>query len=575
MNLRNISLAIAAAAAFAAAGQKLATEVVVDRSVDAELPKASMLPGIVPAGPDKGRTPVLPRTSEYSLWADFDPSVAHSGGTDYTGLAAPDTLPGYVSAGYLPAYNLGIQAGYRLRFGNTAARAAVMFDGLNYHSDDNTVRRNTLGIMLGLSHRFKNNTVFGANIAVNHSDLRNPAYSRVATDKQAITTLLASAQVARRSADISYEGNFAFRHTGLDKPVKAVYAYRDDLSNQWSYDDFGTLTGSNPFHVGAYEFDPPEENLLHFDGRASYAVGHDAAFSFDVDADMLHSKGFHVASQGFERENKTSFIVGAVPAFDFDYNGIALHLGLRVDWSINTPGASVHVAPEVSARWRFFDKGSLYASATGGQRFYTLYDLMQYSVFAPGFQAFSPTVTPIDFEAGVRLGSIGGFSADAHFGYQSTRHAVMPAVDKIMCFRQNDIKGFCFGLRLDYVPSSVVELSVDANAYERDADRGWASNMDRAKFTLDSRVTLKPSERLALSLSHEFRYGRRYYDYTYSRKAVDMGNISDLDFDASFRLSDRFSLFGRVNNMLCRRVLVLPYLYTPGLTGLVGVNLRF
>ncbi len=575
MNLRNISLAIAAAAAFAAAGQKLATEVVVDRSVDAELPKASMLPGIVPAGPDKGRTPVLPRTSEYSLWADFDPSVAHSGGVDYTGLAAPDTLPGYLSAGYLPAYNLGIQAGYRLRFGNTAARAAVMFDGLNYHSDSHTVRRNTLGIMLGLSHRFKNNTVFGAQIAVNHSDLRNPAYSRIESDKQAITTLLASAQVARRSADISYKGNFTFRHTGLDKKVNAVYAYRDDISNQWSYDDFGTLTGSNPFHVGAYEFDPAEENLLHFDGRASYAVGHDAAFSFDVDADMLHSKGLHAVNQGFEHEDKTSFIVGAAPAFDFDYNGIALHLGLRVDWSINTPGASVHVAPEVSARWRFFGKGSLYASATGGQRFYTLYDLMQYSIFAPGFQVFSPTVTPIDFVVGVRLGSFGGFTADAHLGYQSTRHAVMPAMDKLFYFRTGDMKGFCMGLRLDYQPSAVIALSVDANVYERDNDRGRASNMDRAQFTLDSRVTLKPMKHLDISVNHEFRYGRRYYDYTYGCRAYNMGNISDLGIDASYRFSDNFSVFCQARNLLGRRVLILPRLYTPSITGLAGVNLRF
>lgn len=593
MTLRYIPIALAIFAVQAVNGQKLSTEVVVDRSVDVSLPAASMLPGVVPQSPDKGRTPVLPRTSEYALWADFDPSVGHSSGPDYTGLAPADTLPGYVSLGYLPSYNLGVQAGYRLRFGNTAAKAAVMFDGMSYKSkvgfSKNSVRRNTLGIILGMSHRFKSRAVGKVELSVGHTDMKNPSYSGESS-KQALTTLRATADIARRSADISYKASFTYRYTGLDKDVENRFVTRYDNSpwfpgqplygdNFPSYDDFNTTIGNGPVPRGI-GLKPAEENLLHFDGRVAYAIGRDVAFTIDAVADMLHSKGYFVGGgQNPDLSDKTSFIVGACPGFEFSYKGIDMRVGLRVDWSINTPGASVHLAPEAGARWRFFDKGALYGTVSGGQRFFTLYDLMQYSVFAPGAQIFSPTFVPFDFEAGLRLGSFGGFSADVFAGYQSTQHAVMPAYGTNFgpMFSQSDIKGFSMGLRLDYSPSKVFEASVQAEVFEKGFNRGAAENLDRAQIVVDSRLTVRPVDRMEISLSHKLRYGRHYYWIAPDGRSQKdaMGNISDLGANVTYRFSEHFSAFCRVNNLLGRQVLVLPRLSIPGITGLVGANLSF
>ncbi|MDE6158321.1 MAG: hypothetical protein K2F78_09300, partial [Muribaculaceae bacterium] len=54
-----------------------------------------------------------------------------------------------------------------------------------------------------------------------------------------------------------------------------------------------------------------------------------------------------------------------------------------------------------------------------------------------------------------------------------------------------------------------------------------------------------------------------------------MGNISDLSAGGNYRLTDAISVFAKVENILCRRTLILPGVQSRRMHGLVGASLLF
>ena len=125
---------IAALAATVAAGAKdLKTEITVDRTVVPVEREATRLGGI---------SPVLmqPQTDfrRLTLVEYGEPSELTSSITPLEPASYGDTIPvtpyrGYASAGYFPAYNLGLSAGYRfINTSRTRLGAWMQFDGESY-----------------------------------------------------------------------------------------------------------------------------------------------------------------------------------------------------------------------------------------------------------------------------------------------------------------------------------------------------------------------------------------------------------------------------------------------------------
>jgi len=561
MRNKYIASLLMASSCLLATAQELSTEVIVDRSIDTALPAATMPPGIVPESPWNDAAPELPRRSEYSLWAEFTPITGKSGGTDFTGLAAPDTLPGYISLGYFPAYNLRLQAGYSHAFSaRTRLSCALMFEGLNYnsHADKSreTVRDNTFGVVLRGTHRHRSNAVTSFHLNYLHAALKNPSYIGV-SQSQAITNLMAGVSTERQSNTLYYKAAVTFRHTGLDKDIIVP----------------------NINATGTRELKPTSENILRFDGRLAYTIGHTCSMSLNADATMLDNEGYLLDSEQFaQRQKKTRAIIGIRPNFDIRYHGIDIRLGLRIDWSLNTPSSSLHIAPDANVRWRIMPKLSLYGNVNGGQRFYSLYDHMQVSVFAPGYQVFTPIFSPITTRVGLRAGSFGKFSADIHASYSSTDDIPMPVLSSRAgtSFMPVDLSGWSAGIKLQYT-SDFAEASIAAEAYQHSYNKGSAACPDRAKYVLDSKLTIHPHAKFEATLNHELRTGRHYYFLSpvSAASSRSMGNVSDLCLMLNYRCNNVLSVFCRIDNMLCRRPYILPHLTSAGMRGLIGATLQF
>ena len=217
----NITLALALTVALAAQAQNLSTEVKVDRTVvPAERPAerlGSVHPGIV-------SVPVSARRLDIAEYGG-DGTITRS-----ARLLAPaawgDTFDisryrGYVSAGYFPAYNAAVSAGYRI-IQNATTRLGVwaQFDGYSFkrelpHLLKDRFSNNTFAIGVDFDHRVRNTGVLNLKFATNYGRLEAPTGYSAGKHDIGMTDL--SAAWWARAGRVGYHVGASFHRFGFDE----------------------------------------------------------------------------------------------------------------------------------------------------------------------------------------------------------------------------------------------------------------------------------------------------------------------------------------------------------------------
>lgn len=519
--------ALVLSAPFAAA-QDMSTEVVVDRTVDTSLPAASPLKSVTPAmlpapAPDFS----LPG-ADYSEYADYKPLVDYSRPPVYTGLAEPDTLPGYVWAGYFPAYNAAAQAGYRIvNTAATQAGASVGFEGYTYKDkfSDHTVRSNLLRASLYGSHVFWNGYVLSADADFAHNPTKLPFAIRTMNYGNAGATLARYTSGVRMDAWLRYgfiNSNFydESSHSHISQQLTSfgvnVLSRLDSLL--WGGADFG----------------------------AKYLDGPDS-----------------------------EWLVTLTPRLAYRKDNVEFNIGVRMDLGISVPGNGFHVAPDVSARWNIAPVAGLYLRATGGSRLNPVTRLYAYSPFAVQESAFAPSHSPYNVKAGVRLGDFGGFSADIFAGYARINDMLLPAyTGSTYACVQSDVKGWILGAEFKYTHNRLLDASLRLYTGPENIADDSLPYFDRPKFALDACADLRISPVWSAGLRYTLRTGRRYLDMVSTRNQ-SLGDACELELHGSWKLRRNLSLFASIDNLLNSRPQIIPGLAGPGVRGLVGLDFRF
>ncbi len=524
--------------AFFAQGQDLSTEVVVDRTVDTYLPEAKPLKNIFPELLPAPTPDMTLKPADYSLWSNFKPLVQTGKAPDYTGIANPDKHRGYVWLGYFPAYNLGVAAGYRFIDKEcTRAGASVNFDGFSYKNrfNDSRVGDNAFKISLFADHWLKNGLKFGAYTYYSFDGLKNPG-TYDGYKSQSINNFYIKLSASRSTDDLSYYANLDFRYFGLGKDITPVVSAPHEQLGRLKA---GVLSGvSDGIKVGA----DVEGNILgSFDNMALGALTPKVVLSGDV---------------------------------------YELNMGLRLDLAISVPGNKFHIAPQINGIWHFMPQASIYGEFKGGNRLQTMYNLYCYSPFASGASFAYPSYSPVNGLVGVRLGSFAGFKFDVFGGWSKVNRTMMPVAGisgtyASMSFVPTDISGWHGGIAVAYSYSTRFDAALRFNAGPEGIASEDGRYFDRAKYSLDFTAKYRPSGRWSFDLRYSLRGGRRYGVIGTNSLEYNMGDLPELGFGASWKVTSGIGLFLRFDNVLNRRELVLPGLECQGLHGLFGADFRF
>ncbi len=607
-SIHHIAIVAAAAAACAApaAAEDLRTEIEVDRTVVPVQRPASRLRSMSPVlvTPDVKRQTLS--MSEYSAASDFAPTFNLLEPASYPALRPLSTYRGYASVGYFPGFNLGASAGYRfINKEKTRLGAWLQYNGSSYNShiaaggdDRPTVSNNTVTVGADFAQRFgkKSNLMIGVDYT--HAALGLPTDADP-SQKQGINLADVKASWWSTVGKVGYHANFDFSHTGLTKDI----AFQAPLSqNPRSL----AAAGENRFTVA-----------LGAIGRLKSAAS--SWIGIELKADILHVMdglflseartygpwgagdmmmpvtGVHMALTDYS--GRTSGIYSVKPYFGFGGSNVHARIGLDVDVSTGVD-TKFHVAPDVMIDWNPASQVAVYGRFTGGEEYNTLRSLYDVSPFAPGINTYVNSYSPVKGRVGVVAGPFAGATAEVFAGYEATRNVPMPvvlsdvsfynpdvmytAIRDFNGFFSNNLSGWHAGVNLSYRWRSKFEAKAGFRILPSSYSHGLAECRDRARYIATASVEFRPIEKLSLGLDYELRAGRKYYRFDrltdeigYVRKAVAMSNVSRLDFNATYAITDAFSAFVRVENMLCRRPEVLPFYTAQGLHGLFGVSLKF
>lgn len=554
---------------FGAFAQDLSTEVVVDRTVAVELPEASPLAGVGPALSLPMRSDAALRISDYTMSTDFEPSVARNSPFVYTGIPAATPYRGFAWLGYFPAYNLDAGVGYQILDSDAdKLGVAASFEGASWHGFGSkdvkpSVNYNTFKLIADYRHTFNNNATVYAKADYAHDALRMPYFSPHydADAPQAFN-----------------HGNFA---AGIMRDGKINYAaqlyYRFfDVADE-------VIVGAPDSPVpGTVAFDGASDNYFGANGHIGAWISDKSAVKIGVDIAHQNASGIRHDMFSPIRVNNSRWIIGLNPTFTFSIKNFDVRLGIHADYCSSTSKALFLVAPDVGIVWNAAKWAEVYFDADGGERFNSLADLYNYSVFAPGFSVFDTMWNKVDAKAGIRLGSFRGFSAGVHAAYAATSDAPMPDILSFdsgrtaAAFVSRSVSGWRFGVDFSYRYSDILSASIGGEVFSHGFGKGYWLNIDNARATLDAKLSVKASDRLTIAAKYKLRACRfAYYNIAGTYGEYSLGNISDLGLEAVYRMSDRLSFFADIDNMLCRRYQILPGITSRRLHGLIGATYQF
>lgn len=545
-------------AAMTAAAQDLTTEITVDRTVVTELPDAEPLKSVFPVMPQLPATDFRLQPAMYSRASVFSPLAGNLNAPLYTGINAPIDYRGYAFGGYFPAFNAEAALGYR--FVNTTATqagAALSYNGFSYKSrlsePKATVSSNTFRAQADASHRFDAGATLTATVDYMYAGLKSPLFDDE-SQKQSISAFRAKAGVSG-GRQITYGIEIDYSHFGLGKDITSRYSAN---------------------------IAPASDDRFGINGKASFAMGHEGktSLSIGLGADFLKATGFRPGQYDVSPTDETSGILTVNPALQYGGKNANVKIGAIINFGINSPDKVFHIAPDVTLCWTPTCAFDAYVTADGGERFNDLRWQYEQSVFAPGATASTRSFTKLRSRIGFNAHLFNDFRIGAFAGYgyvnnlpvyaltlrgaDATGSVLLPLI-----FATERAKSWYFGGNIGYDFGRYASLSAEGRYYTK----GDFSSADRAHMVLDASLKIFPIEKLSFEVTYSLR-GRRHYTAPMAG-CVNMHNSSLLDLTANYAITERFSAFASVRNLLNRRCLSTPLVESRPLHGLVGVSYLF
>ena len=587
-----IIISLLAAATMLPAAAQVSKEITVEREVVPTVRSASPLtftPSVtLPATP----RPTL-SYSDYTSMARI-PSLFHTLEPAAVGDSIAATpYRGYAAIGYFPAFNLGASAGYRLLDrSNTTLDAWMQYNGdrYNFNMPDGAdtkkshLQSHDAAVGLNLNAAGNNSALFNLTLDYAFSAFNNPLYassSFAARKDQKLNRLNARASYSGKSSALDYSVGLGYHLFGFTTGIKP---------------ESGTVSTTG-------NIDPVSENRLALQGSVFACIDDNSSFGIDLDASMLgHSKSGMALTdeQGramtiAERAGKTTGLISATLAYKYAVDNFSLKAGIRIDYTFGSPDNKFHIAPDVKAAWTPSQSFTLYGQARGGEVMNTMGELYAIERYISPMLWYDMSHVPVVAEAGFRVGPFKGFALNLSATYAAADNWLMPGQPLTggLIFQATRMRGWKFHAAAEYSYSNLATLALSGSVNPQkdgDAESGFYTDRDRAKYIFDAQLTLRPLDQLDIIAGYELRACR---SVRYFYPGEQSGTLADIPFDgattycenlenlanlrvgASWRFTPAFTVFLRADNLLGRKTPLLSLLPGQGVHGLAGIAYKF
>lgn len=593
-----------AGAAFTTAQAQLNKEITIEREIVPEVRAASRLdifPRTLTISSDKVDLDFLDYTTP-GAFANALRTLQPAS----TEAAIPLTpYRGYVDAGYFPAANATLSAGYSILSDSLTAldvrgqlnniaykdRPGAETDKVNYNRFFGAIgagfaRRfgsyGTLSVSTDLAFRsFKN---LDALIIESDPEIDNVPGK---TGQSTVEWNIGTAWKGNNGSGLRY-------HAGVDFGI--FNFTRTSYWMQFVSDGFGVHDDLVP--------PPVHQRRLGFDLGLSQTFGGRSRAGVDVSGTFLMYNSFcdPTVPGNYEYDDiyygdedreygflavpgsgKTIGVLSFNPYYSLlpESRAVSVRLGAQVDVTFNY-GKALHVAPDILLGVNPASGFGAWIRLGGGERLNSLKELSEFTPYISPLFAYGTSNIPVDGELGLRVGPFKGVALSVDLAYAAANSWLMPVFGEMygIGFRAYDLRSWKAGVHLTWDYRSIVALDAGFETrLQKDASHAWLYWRDGARSRLSASLTVRPIAPLAIDLGYTMSVSR----------SMDIGELGApenqerfclkdrnlLNAGVSYALTDAFTVFGRVENILDNRAYEALGVPSQGLTGAVGLGWKF
>ena len=377
-----------------------------------------------------------------------------------------------------------------------------------------------------------------------------------------------------RDTPLKYNVGLQYGHAAYDKSF-------NDLYNHGAHDNWGIV------NLGG-SYDLSELNTLGLNIKGEYL-----------------RRGSNAKTGSMYDKFDEVGLITLTPTYTIRGDMFKLQLGLNAHISFSD-GAAFRLSPNVRANLALVDGFSLFANALGGKllgyRVPTHYANHRYDM---PLLMYGSIYTPIDAEAGFKVGPFQGLSAKVSLGYAIVK--CQPGICYWMTYPEQavemgmmstykvmDGRGYYLNAEVNYKYRSLIEASAsikyaphDNEMFESDTHyNGYKLGVDRASTVSNIDIKVNPWRPLTFDIGLEYRGGRmalfntyNYYDNMYPAQSnynfVNMDDVINLHAGANYRLNSSVNLWLQAHNLLNRRYDILYGMGAQRIGVMVGAGFTF
>lgn len=377
--------------------------------------------------------------------------------------------------------------------------------------------------------------------------------------------------------------------------------------------------GYRRLYSPSYDFNPSDshvfsaqkgdrETQLKLGGGYAFTFTETSAMALDADADFLFYSGRRPAVFGIPDYSRKNYgVINVTPAYRFENNGLSVQAGIDLAVSYNAMApeegkhfGAFHVAPDVSVQYGSDACVGVFILAKGGVTPSTLSLKEKFDRYQMPWELSTvPVFTPLDARVGLNLGPFAGFTGQLDLRYAAARNtplggfyqaflgAYLPGYTScrqlyLDPYAQTvDLHGISVGLDLDYAFGSVAEVGFSGTFTPQNGKKGIFNGFDRPRWILEAKATVRPLRKLHADLGYAYRgvrncYGRSLLpDGNTGLQAWRLPDVSDLNLKVGYDVLDNLEIYFRGDNLLNRRVDILPGLQAEGIVLSGGFYMTF
>ena len=406
--------------------------------------------------------------------------------------------------------------------------------------------------------------------------------------------------------------DIAFR-VGFSSPTGSPGRWHAALRTRY----FGMRDLYIPGYEGLQTLKATRETLIGAEGGYSFAWNCGSSLGIDADLSaLLYNNPEYFGNLAAPSDYA---MLRLRPYYSFTRDNLIVSVGAAIDLAFNAPGSDAgshyslfHIAPDVKADLKAGPVG-LYIHLGGGSALQTLsgnFERFYYTM--PALACAQPVYTPLDGRLGIQFGPFSGFSAGLEAAYRTSSHvpfsgwypamlnygtSLYPGLERpgqfnplyALSAESRRVHGWRFRLNAAYA-ASIFKLEGDVAYMPQSGQNGWTDGLDRTRWELSAKFSIRPIKPLHLAVGYKYR-GVRFLDMpwdmqlgsgsvvidgkTTTHTALRLDDLCMLNAEASWNFTSRFSIGVSADNLLNHKTTYLPSLPLQGIDIRGNITLTF